>query len=69
MVCANDYDDYNPQHEDLAAVPEKIVPDKVNIEPDSPLIGTTLRLSFNLIGQLGGATVTDGSQKITADDL
>jgi len=68
MVCDADFDDYNPQHEDLRAVPEKIVPDKVNVEPDSETITYTgiLRLPFVLGAILGDGS---GSSKITADDL
>ena len=70
LVCAGDVDDYNPQHEDLRAVPEKIVPDKVNVEPDSFEITYTgqLILPFTLDQSaiLGDGS---GSSKITADDL
>ena len=70
LVCANDVDDYNPQHEDLRAVTEKIVPDKVNIEPDSETLTFTgdLHLPFTLdeTAVLGDGS---GSSKITADDL
>ena len=70
LVCDNDFDDYNPQHEDLRAVPEKIVPDKVNVEPDSDLIEFTgnLYLPF-VLGETAILGDGSGSSKITADDL
>ena len=32
-VCVKDLDEYNPQADDLQAVEERIVPDKVSVEP------------------------------------
>ena len=44
-VCANDYDEYNPQDEDLHAVPEKLVPDRVGPEPESTTITYATRIT------------------------
>jgi hypothetical protein len=83
-VCPNDYDDYNPQFEDIRLPSEKIVPDKVNPEPESEYVGVegAPRVGFIFTFSLGGdqsdvapnyQTPTqvfgDGSNKITADDL
>ena len=45
MVCDLDYDDYNPQHEDIRAVPERITPDKVSVEPESTTLTYATRIT------------------------
>ena len=83
-VCPNDYDEYNPQFEDVKAKIERIVPEKINIEGDSTQIGPKgggrvgLFFSFPLGGDQSDIAPNyrfpppvfgDGSHKITADDL
>lgn len=68
-VCPNDFDSYNPQHEDLRAVPEKIVPDKVNVEPEPTVLSYAGPLVFDFDFTPDPLFATDGSTKITGDDL
>lgn len=69
-VCPRDFDTYNPQFEDLRAVPEKITPDKVNPEPEITRwlqYGQDPRFdpeSFEF-----GSTFGYANEKITGDDL
>src|SRR3989304_6026273 len=47
LVCLADYDEYNPQFEDLAAVDERITPDVVNPEADIPISGPASGTAFD----------------------